>query len=121
MRTYWSTLEVLMVRLSATNLPSPAAPYLLEVKDMAGGVSWDRRTDIETSLVEISFERLSRRDIRELASAFSKLGPYRKVLVRLVPLESSNGVLTFNGYIKNLDQGSGGKGVTLELEECEEK
>jgi len=118
-RESWSNCGVSMVKLTATNLPSPAPPYLLEVKDIQGGISWDRLNDIQPVLVQIIVEGLPRREIRELAEAFDKLGSYRKVLVRLVPLESSDGALIFSGFIKNINAGTGARAVTLEMEEAE--
>jgi hypothetical protein len=106
-----------MVRLTSTNLPSPAAPYLLEIRDIGGQISWDRHTDAQPGHVQITLEGLPRKDVRELADAFGKLGPYRKVLVRLFTLESPNRAVMFSGFIKEIASGGGAGPVTLEIEE----
>lgn len=106
-----------MVRLTATNLPAPAPPYLLEVSDIAGDISWNRMNETRPVLVRISLEGLPRKDIKALDDAFSKLGSYRRISLKLVSLESSDKVLTFDGFIKNLEPNVGSRAVILEIEE----
>jgi hypothetical protein len=112
-------LETAMVRLTATNLPSPAPPYLLEIGEISGDISWDRRGEIEPVLVEISLIGLPHRDISELTDAYRKLGSYRKVSVRLVPLQFPGKPVEFSGYIRTVNPKAGRNTVKLQIEETD--
>ncbi len=108
-----------MVKLTATNLPSPAPPYLLEVKEISGDICWDRRGEIEPVLVEVSLVGLPRKDINELTEAYRKLGSCRKVAVRLVPLRFPGKSVEFSGFIRTLNPRAGKDTVKLEIEETD--
>jgi hypothetical protein len=89
------------------------------VKDISGGISWDRQNDVQPVVVHIILEGLPRRDARELTDAFNKLGSYRKVLLKLFPLGSQDATMVVTGFINAIDSGGGAKPVTLKVEESE--